>query len=210
MTIQPFDDPAHTPELRASDADRQRVAELLNAAYVDGRLDLAEHGERTEALWAARTHGDLDLLTRDLGFEGLPPRGAEMVPVNPALTAPSTRLTAILSDAKREGAWIVPARLEASSIMGDIKLDMRTALFSSRRVDIDLSGVMADITLWIPDGVSVEDETTQVMSDLHRDGLRPTDPEAPVIVLHGFLLMTDVHVRGSDYRTLGQRLGFRK
>ncbi|HJZ07600.1 MAG TPA: DUF1707 domain-containing protein, partial [Trebonia sp.] len=39
-------DPPSSPVLRASDADRDRVIELLRAAVSDGRLDQAEFDER--------------------------------------------------------------------------------------------------------------------------------------------------------------------
>ena len=48
----------------ASDAERERVCELLNVAFGEGRLTSAELDERTSRALAARTHGDLeDVLT---------------------------------------------------------------------------------------------------------------------------------------------------
>jgi Domain of unknown function (DUF1707) len=52
--------------LRASDADREAVAELLREAHAEGRLDYAELDERLTQTYAARTHGDLERLTMDL------------------------------------------------------------------------------------------------------------------------------------------------
>jgi hypothetical protein len=52
--------------IRASDSDRESVAEILREAYTDGRLDLEEFDERTTAVYAARTWGQLRELTRDL------------------------------------------------------------------------------------------------------------------------------------------------
>jgi uncharacterized protein DUF1707 len=48
-------DPPSSPVLRASDADRDRVIELLRAAVADGRLVPAEFDERVDAALAART-----------------------------------------------------------------------------------------------------------------------------------------------------------
>lgn len=44
----------------ASDAERERVCELLNKAFSDGRLTPADLDERTSRALAARTHGDLE------------------------------------------------------------------------------------------------------------------------------------------------------
>jgi hypothetical protein len=43
-----------------SDAERERVCELLNGAFGDGRLTSTELDERTSRALAARTQGDLD------------------------------------------------------------------------------------------------------------------------------------------------------
>ncbi|MGH3097719.1 MAG: DUF1707 SHOCT-like domain-containing protein [Streptosporangiales bacterium] len=52
--------------LRCADADRERVASVLREHYAEGRLDLNEYQERTDAVYAAKTFGDLAPLTRDL------------------------------------------------------------------------------------------------------------------------------------------------
>jgi len=53
-------------ELRASDADRERVAERLRAAAGEGRLTADELEERLERAFAAQTEADLEPLTADL------------------------------------------------------------------------------------------------------------------------------------------------
>jgi hypothetical protein len=52
--------------LRASDADRDAVAERLRAAAVEGRLEPDELEERLHAALRARTYGDLHRLLTDL------------------------------------------------------------------------------------------------------------------------------------------------
>jgi hypothetical protein len=54
------------PKLRASDADRDHVAELLREHAGTGRLTLDEFGDRLERCYAAQTYGDLDALVEDL------------------------------------------------------------------------------------------------------------------------------------------------
>jgi hypothetical protein len=58
-------DPAAAP-LRASDADRNVVHQLLTDAFADGRLDREEYDERTAAVMSARTLGELPPLVSDL------------------------------------------------------------------------------------------------------------------------------------------------
>jgi hypothetical protein len=57
---------ARTSALRASDADRDAIAERLRRAAVEGRLDHEELEERLHAALRARTYGDLRALVADL------------------------------------------------------------------------------------------------------------------------------------------------
>src|SRR3954454_9149874 len=63
---------APSPALRASDADRERVAAALRRHHVDGRLDTDELQERLGACYAARTLGELEPLLADLPGAGRP------------------------------------------------------------------------------------------------------------------------------------------
>lgn len=86
------------PSLRASDAERDRVVEVLREACAEGRLTVAEFQERLDTAYAARTHGELAALTADLpqqeryqlpvpveqGTRPAAPRGPMRYPVVPA------------------------------------------------------------------------------------------------------------------------------
>ncbi|MEV5569406.1 DUF1707 domain-containing protein [Spirillospora sp. NPDC052269] len=57
---------APNPDIRASDADRDRVAASLREHTADGRLTMDELEGRLEATYAAKTMGDLERVTADL------------------------------------------------------------------------------------------------------------------------------------------------
>jgi Flp pilus assembly protein TadB len=61
--------------LRASDADRERIAERLRKAAVEGRLLTHELEQRLEATFSARTYGELNAIVRDLPGRSLTVRG---------------------------------------------------------------------------------------------------------------------------------------
>src|SRR3954454_13738627 len=65
---------ADSTGLRASDAERERVADALRRHHVDGRLDTEELQERLERCYAARTTGELAPLLADLPAEREPGR----------------------------------------------------------------------------------------------------------------------------------------
>ena len=65
--------PEHRPDLRASDSDREAVANQLRTASEDGRLDVDELDDRLAKVYAAKTYGELEPLTADLAPDP-PPR----------------------------------------------------------------------------------------------------------------------------------------
>jgi hypothetical protein len=60
------DTPAVTPSVRASDADRERVADQLRDHAGAGRLTPDELAERLDIVYAARTVGELEAVLHDL------------------------------------------------------------------------------------------------------------------------------------------------
>jgi hypothetical protein len=54
------------PRLRASDADRERTAQLLREHHAVGRLTAEEFDERLNKVFAAKTVGELEALVADL------------------------------------------------------------------------------------------------------------------------------------------------
>lgn len=53
-------------QMRATDADRDRVHGVLQAAYADGRLTWDEFEARSATLMSAKTHAEIAPLTADL------------------------------------------------------------------------------------------------------------------------------------------------
>ena len=72
--------------LRAADADRDRVAGILGTAYSEGRLSKDEYDARLEAALSAHTYADLDQVVTDL-----PMPAAVTGPVELAMVAPVAR-----------------------------------------------------------------------------------------------------------------------
>jgi Domain of unknown function (DUF1707) len=91
--------PHDSPGLRASDAERERVAEALRRHHLDGRLDTDELQERLERAYAARTTGDLAPLLADLPGErrdaARAPRRSPQWPAPPLLVAAVVVLLAL-------------------------------------------------------------------------------------------------------------------
>jgi len=78
--------PGSRGTLRASDADRDSVAERLNKAFSEGRLSKDEYDSRLESAFSARTYADLDQVLIDLPAVGLPAVGLPAVGLPAAVT----------------------------------------------------------------------------------------------------------------------------
>jgi hypothetical protein len=80
------------PEMRASDADRDRVASTLREHCAQGRITMDELQERLDATYEARTIGQLQDVTSDLPEEDLhelPVPATQRTSYVPATKAPS-------------------------------------------------------------------------------------------------------------------------
>jgi uncharacterized membrane protein YccC len=86
MTVSPGDG-----SMRAGNADRERVVAQLNAAFAEGRLDVAELDERVAAAYAAKTLGELVPLTADLPAGQKEPRSRPAPPARREDSAPARR-----------------------------------------------------------------------------------------------------------------------
>jgi hypothetical protein len=69
--------------LRASDADREQAADVLNAALAEGRLAVAEHSDRLDAVYEAKTHAEIAPLIEDLPAGATTPSPARRTDLAP-------------------------------------------------------------------------------------------------------------------------------
>ena len=126
--------------LRASDADRNRVIELLRAAVADGRLDRAEFDERVDAALAARTIDALTPLTADL--IAAPGRaGALTLPLAGTPAEPAAELVTIREKhgpVRRDGRWTLPHRLALRTAWCYVLLDLTSAVRSGPELIIEM------------------------------------------------------------------------
>ena len=190
-----------TADLRASDGDRDRVAEVLHAAYAEGRISDDEHDERLLATNRAKTFGDLLPLTADLVPISPAPMPTAPTGSQPAASGSATgeqtdRITAALSEVKRQGPWRVRRRSFANVFLGSVQLDLTEAVFDTQVVELNVTQVMGSILLRVPLGTTVRDETANVLAETSVKGIGVPDPAFPVIVLRGTNVMGEIKVRG--------------
>jgi hypothetical protein len=106
-----------TGHLRASDADRDRVAERLRNAATEGRIGFDELEDRLGATLSARTYAELDAVVADLPGPQ-PVRRRTLVPASPvarvaialAIAIP-VMMAAIIAVTALLSAWLVWAMI---------------------------------------------------------------------------------------------------
>ncbi|MEV0583462.1 DUF1707 domain-containing protein [Nonomuraea sp. NPDC050310] len=182
-------------EVRASDAEREAVVELLKQASVDGRLTLVELTERTGAAYTASTQAELALLTQDL-----PAVSAASYAPQPVDTERKRRwFVAVMGDSKRRGKWRVESEIGAVAVMGDVLLDLREAEVRGNRIDIVATAVMGDVKIIVPDGVDVDLEGIAIMGDKKVDVME-AEPgrDVPVVHVKAYAVMGDVKIIGDS------------
>jgi hypothetical protein len=186
--------------LRASDADRDKVTEVLHAAYAEGRISYDEHSERTTAALSARTFDDLAALTTDL----VPaPPNPDLVPV-PAV-AETERVTAMLAETKRAGPWSAPRTISVNVFVGSAVVDLTEATFTSRQVEINCTQVLGGTVIRVPPGTTVRVEAANVLADTSVKDIGEPDDRQPTVVVRGTNILGDISVRGPKRPSIWKR-----
>ena len=147
-----------SPALRASDADRDRVIDVLRAAVADGRLDRAEFDERLDAALAARTSDVLAPLTADL-IAAPGSGGALTLPLAETPAQPAAELLTINErhgSVRRDGRWTLPRRLALRTVWCDVLLDLTSAVRSGPELVIELRVRGGDVELVLAPGMVVD------------------------------------------------------
>lgn len=202
VDLQKHTEPAPAaPELRASDADRARIADILREALAEGRLTADEHAERVEGVLAAKTVGELEVFIRDLpaahrhraapAFAAAPSRptvGA--IPVDP-----DDNVVAVFSSAMRKGRWRAGRRIHAYAIFGSVEIDLSEALFEYQQVVVKAVSVFGNIEVRVPENVSLRGTGGGVLGNFEVAPLDSSDPDAPVVYVDGWAVLGNVEAR---------------
>lgn len=185
-------------ELRASDADRDRIADILREALAEGRLTADEHAERVEGVLAAKTIGELDVFIRDLPAAHRP-RTVPAAPSRPTAGAipidPDENVVAVFSSAMRKGRWRAGRRIHAYAIFGSVEIDLSEALFEYQQVVIKAISVFGTVEVRVPENVSLRGTGGGVLGNFEVHALDSDDPEAPVVYIDGWAVLGNVEGR---------------
>lgn len=190
--------PAAEADLRASDADRDRIADILRDALAEGRLDAAEHSERIDRVYSAKTLGELEPLVRDLPGG----RGSAPAPAPPSrgyaadLTGENPNLVGILGGAERKGRWRVGSRITAVAIMGGVEIDLTEATFTAPELVIHCTAIMGGVSIKLPENVTLRGGgVIGIMGGSDVKAFEAPDSGAPVVRVDGLAFWGGVEAK---------------
>ncbi|MDO5735301.1 MAG: DUF1707 domain-containing protein [Propionibacteriaceae bacterium] len=178
--------------LRASDADRDAVLQVLQQAHVEGRLSVEELGERQDEALKARYTDQFDELVDDLPAGGhLVAGGSFAVAQGPDAPLPAT------GEADRTTFTVMSARdvdIEPGTRhyvnfawWGGDNIDLTRAMGPGVVVTLELHAIMAGHDIYVPEGVRVVDECTAIMAGNNIDRQARGDGSNGAVILKGFL-----------------------
>jgi hypothetical protein len=156
---------------------REEAIRALSAALASDRLSFDQFETRLALIRQALNRATLDAILADLPADEdfAPPTGLvplardhtavvgheDLVPVEPAEVL---RIKTVMGSSKRAGSWTVPLRLELKVVLGELTIDLRDAVFCSDTLDIDLHVLLGSLTLIVPAGTQVENESEEKFS----------------------------------------------
>jgi hypothetical protein len=176
--------------LRVSDAERDVTLKVLNEHASVGRLTLDELEERAGQALAAKTRGDLAVLTSDLPADG-PGQSSAAVPAAAGSGSKPVRwMVAVMGGSHRRGRFRTIGSINAVAVMGGDEIDLREAEMEGGELTVNLFSVMGGSNVYVPDSVEVELGGFNLMGGNEvRGNQRSPRPGAPVVRIRGFALM---------------------
>jgi hypothetical protein len=202
---------AETPELRASDADREQAAELLRRAAGEGRLTVDELDDRLAEAFGAQTRAELERLVADVVLSGDAALG---VPVGaPAASLPvlageggTKWLISIMSGHDRRGHWRVGPKVINFNFWGGSEIDLNDAVLSAQDTEIRIISIMGGADVYVPEGLDVQVSQFALMggNDVRLGRGRPV-PGGPTVHLRLFSLMGGSDVKRGRKLTRRER-----
>jgi hypothetical protein len=196
------------PALRASDADREQVADRLRTAAGEGRLTVDELDERLQLAYAARTWAALEPLLSDLPEEHAPYTPARPVPhmsVRPgeggarwlvAIMGGRAALPRPAASSPLRSRWRVARRCTVVNVMGGSDLDFNEAELADEVVEMTVVSLMGGSEIHVPDGLNVELSEFALMggNDVKLGDPLPSS-RGPVLRLHLVSIMGGTALR---------------
>ncbi|MGW5686176.1 DUF1707 SHOCT-like domain-containing protein [Nonomuraea sp. NPDC003754] len=176
-------------QVRASDHERDRAADRVRVAAAEGRIDLAELDQRLTQVYTAKTHAELERVSRDLPEPGR----TDLLVVD---QQPTSRVAlGVFGGFEHEGQWVVPRTFSVLSMFGGGVIDLTEAVFTAHETRINALALWGGTEIVIPDDIEVKVRGFGLFGLFGKRGTRRGKPGAPRIVISGLALFGAIVTR---------------
>ena len=198
--------------LRASDADRDSAAAVINNALAEGRLTAEEHSDRLDTIYAAKTHADLVPVLEDLpqshGAMQIGRAGSAGTDVDlPSSTKRGGRIIAIFAGVSRKGVWHAEPVINVLTVFGGAEIDFRDAILPGKEVVLRAITVLGGVEITVPPEMRVVDNGIAVLGGREIAGNvdESASPDAPVLRIEGACVLGGLEVKRKSRKSLKAR-----
>lgn len=180
-------EPRAAPDIRASDRERDEVAERLSEHASQGRLTLAEFEERMSAAQEATTRAQLEALTKDLPhLESAASVGA----VDDGRRPVTKWIVGIMGGSTKKGRWRPAGRTNVLALMGGHDIDLREAELDSDELVLNVYNIMGGTDIYVPDTIDLRVTGFSLMGGTDENGsTRRPRPGAPRVTVRMINIM---------------------
>lgn len=200
------DPESSVPSLRASDAERERAADLLREAMTSGRLSVDELDDRMRRVFGATTRSELERLVGDVlvpADDSHPIADGGARPAAGTARAPAggggagtRRILSILSGSQRKGRWRLAASCSVVNVLGGSELDLSEAELGAARVELKVVTVLGGAEITVPAGLNVEISDLAILGGNGIEvGDEEPDPGGPVVHIRLVTILGGATVR---------------
>lgn len=169
--------------VRASDADREQAAAVLQAATADGRIPADELDERLGLVYNAKSKDELAAIVKDL----------QPAPW-PGGSPPAAKDAGVLADFARNGRWVVADTYRAAAVISSGVIDLRQAQFTAPETTIRVNSWISTVYVIVPEDADVHVAGTGILGGFRQDRESADHPAAHRINITGVAVCGSVHV----------------
>lgn len=203
---------------RSLESRRELALERLTTAFAEDRMSMEDYELRATAVQRADDAEELARLVADLPESApagrypaaprspgapRPPRAPERpsapLRVDPGLSGGST-VACVMGERNLQGDWLNGDKVDAFTLMGSTKLDLRDTALPEGRLRIEVFCLMGETKVVVPRGLPVRIRAFPFMGEARaaRDVDQRIDRDGPYVDIEGFVMMGSLVVVAAD------------
>jgi hypothetical protein len=191
------------PSDRPIEVLRDETVDQLIMNYGHGKLSREAFERRLDEALDAKTHDKLLELTQDLDLktdrqytaQKKAELGIHLEPAPPADADDTEHVINVFAGSDRKGAWHVPRVIRVINVFGGADLDFSEARFTSETTYMTVFCLFGGVDIRLREGMRTLSKAVAIFGGVDNRAPSTTDPNAPLLVIEGFVLFGGVDIR---------------